>query len=236
MATTTLLDPTIYHGDTNVLHRQVVYLGNLDVSVYDIAQITRYAVSTVKTYLKKFYYLLEDAKKIFKPVDVHAILKERLEKVLTKQRAERQAKQEARRRYAIAQADNKKWEEWYLLKKSQDPMDYVAFTYCTTYYNCDGKVVYHKIGTTARPKLNIRLDEVLGDYRKYGATYYHVRKVIATPNRWAAEALEKTLQAYYWNHGATMVPQDRFYGKDFDFQGMWHDELTHTLIQNIMKL
>lgn len=51
--------------DTNLKHLQVVYLNDNDFSFEEIAKWTGYVVSTVKAYIKKFSYLLSEAKATF---------------------------------------------------------------------------------------------------------------------------------------------------------------------------
>ena len=61
-----LLNPHDTYTDPKTKHFQVVFLALFEkVSAKKIAEITNYAVSTVKTYIRKFKSLLEEAKTIF---------------------------------------------------------------------------------------------------------------------------------------------------------------------------
>lgn len=230
------LDPTMYHADANIAHCQVVFLNYCEVSLYEIARITHYAISTVKSYISKYADLLNHAKEMFKPINFHNYFKE---KELARKRALEEAWRKQQRKKLFQQqikSTNSNWCNWYLNKKAKDANNYICFIYCVSFCDDLGNTIYHKIGTTGRPSLQKRLNELVKQYAYAGVTCYHIHKVIATPNRFAAETLEHGLQAYYWNHGATMIPQDRFIGMDFDFHGMWSDPLTRTLVQTVMKL
>lgn len=69
------LNANVFHDNlpAKMAHAQVVYLREALNKTYDqIAAITRYAVSTVKTYVRKFADLLEWAKQCFTDGETHA--------------------------------------------------------------------------------------------------------------------------------------------------------------------
>ena len=51
--------------ETDLRHLQVVYLNDQNFSFEEISKWTGYAVSTIKGYIKKFIYLLDEAKATF---------------------------------------------------------------------------------------------------------------------------------------------------------------------------
>ena len=58
-------NPFEHYDDINIKRMQVVYLNFLKKTYKEIAKITDYAVSTVRSYCSKFCYLLEEAKNFF---------------------------------------------------------------------------------------------------------------------------------------------------------------------------
>lgn len=59
-------DPFATYDDTHIRHMQVVYLHEIVHEANNkIAEITNYAISTVRNYAKKFMYLLKEAKDFF---------------------------------------------------------------------------------------------------------------------------------------------------------------------------
>lgn len=59
-------------NEPRLQHMQVVYLDYCNFTYAEIAKITKYAISTVKNYVRKFCHLLEEAKKTFKRVTATA--------------------------------------------------------------------------------------------------------------------------------------------------------------------
>lgn len=58
-------DPYASYISTDICHMQVVFLNHLRESTEKIAEVTGYAISTVKNYVKKFTDLLDDAIEFF---------------------------------------------------------------------------------------------------------------------------------------------------------------------------
>lgn len=54
--------------ETDLKHMQVVYLHENGFSFEEISKWTEYAVATVKSYVKKFFLLLDEAKETFKRI------------------------------------------------------------------------------------------------------------------------------------------------------------------------
>lgn len=55
------------YEDVEIRHMQVVYLANKGIAYAEICEITSYAHSTVCSYVYKYAYLLDEAKRQFKP-------------------------------------------------------------------------------------------------------------------------------------------------------------------------
>lgn len=58
-------DAFTYYNDSDIQHMQVIYLNHYRIPLNKIAEITRYAISTIKNYINKFAHLLEKALKTF---------------------------------------------------------------------------------------------------------------------------------------------------------------------------
>lgn len=249
MATSVLLNPFEsyrYSKPCNISHQQIVYLFNNGISIEDISAITQYALKTVKIYVKQYAYLLTEAKRTFCAITqsmlvkwTNAKLKAAEEKAqhLAKLKAEREAAQQRYLEHVKfcrnAEQANWNWERWAINKKNANRDS--AFVYCVSYYDYDNHLIYHKIGKTHR-YLDNRLKELMKTYHdRDNACTYKIHKVINLPNEFAARTVEGLLQNYYYQRGATMVPQDRFYGVDFDFQNMWHDPSINAVIRAMIK-
>lgn len=250
MATTTLLDPFgsyRYSQPCDISYKQMVYLFHNGISIEDISTITKYALRTVKTYVKQYAYLLTEAQRTFYVITRSMLVKWTNTKLkVAKEKAqwlaeEKVRREEAQKRYLQhiafcrdAERANYRWERWAVEKKNANRDS--AFVYCVSYYDRNDKLIYHKIGQTHRYP-DKRLNELMKDYNcKDNAYTYKVHKIINVPSEFAAKSIEALLQNYYYQRGATMIPQDRFKGIDFDFKSMWHDECINSAIKSIIRM
>ena len=68
--TTKKLDALQNYVSTDIKRKQIVFLNANGFTAEKIAEITKYAISTVKTYIKKFANLLDEAIKLFKKISI----------------------------------------------------------------------------------------------------------------------------------------------------------------------
>lgn len=236
-----------YSQPCDISHKQMVYLFHNGISIEDISAITEYALRTVKIYVKQYAYLLTEAQRTFCAITHSMLVKWTNAKLkAAEEKAQRIAEEKAKREAAQkrylehvafcceAEQANCRWEHWAIKKKNANRNS--AFVYCVSYYDYHNKLVYHKIGQTHRYP-DERLKELMTQYhRKDNVCVYKIYKIINVPSAFVAKGIEGLLQNYYYQHGAEMIPQDRFKGMDFDFQGMWHDPAIHTIIQSAMRM
>ena len=63
--TTAKLNPFDRYDDSNICHMQAVYLDAQGFAADEISTYTGYAISTIKSYIRKFGHLLDDARALF---------------------------------------------------------------------------------------------------------------------------------------------------------------------------
>lgn len=163
---------TLKTDDTHLKRLQLVYLGLKDkLTPEKIARYVDYSVSTIKTYLRKFKDLLEEAISIFTST----------------------------------------------VSIVQDVADFgkgVDKCYLFKFYNND-KIVFSKIGTTARP-IKTRLREEIKSYTKTGFDFTHVViESIINCGEVPSDGAESLARAMFIRqYPNTFLKNDRFLGVD----------------------
>ena len=190
--------------DTKVAHAQVIYLSKvLEKSNYEIAQITDYAESTVKNYIRKYADLLEWAKEIFSKV------KERFVAYCSKRKS--------------PTYDNR-----IFVAENVDLLDNVKEKcYLISFYDKDNNLVCSKVGTTTREVIK-RIKEELRSktYTSRGCETVKINRVYDCKEV-PAEGLESYFRALYIrNYPTKFNKNDRFFGVEFDLDQA--DEFVNT--------
>ena len=176
-------------NDTNVCHAQVVYLYEVLHKTYsEIAEITNYAVSTIKGYVKKFADLLSWAKEIF-------------EETIEKVRKPRASKYDSVIETNGLDITSKNGEMCYLFR----------------FYNAEGDLLCSKVGTTTRTIRKRLIEELTGKtYKRMGATNAIVDRVWNCGDM-PAEGLESLIRSeYIKKYPKSFKKNDRFINELFD--------------------
>lgn len=177
--------------ETKVRQAQVIYLKEVLKKEYkEIAEITGYAISTVRSYVKKFFDLLEYAKNIFE---------EEIAETVKKVRMTKYDKMIDNNGLDIA---TPKGEVCYLFE----------------FYDDAKNLLCSKVGTTKRT-VRQRLKEELASktYKGMGATHAIVNRVYEC-GEMPAEGLESLIRSeYIKKYPKSFKKNDRFIGEYFDF-------------------
>ena len=178
------------YDDTQTKYRQIVYLYNKKNETCDfIANLTGYAYSTVKSYIRKFAHLLEEACELFKY--------SRKPKDLVKE-----THFETPHGTIDFECPNnlgEDGEKFYLIRA----------------FNAEGVRLFSKVGTTIRSVLQ-RMKEHLSAYAKLGIVRIVIDKVWDCGNL-PAEGFESWFRAYYIRRWPEKFNKnDRFFDVEFD--------------------
>lgn len=175
--------------DSKVCHAQVVYLAKvLNKSYEEISEITSYAISTIKNYIRKFSDLLEWAKEIF-------------ESVIPKRR---------KHKYDDMIINNTNYDIY------NDEI--VEKCYLFKFLDAEGQLIYSKVGTAARQSIYKRLSQEIRSYRKsgYDIQLVEVDRVWNCGDL-PAEGLESLIRSeYIKKYPKSFKKNDRFLGEFFD--------------------
>ena len=195
--------------DTTIRHEQVVYLNSYGINHRTIAKITGYALSTVKTLVRKCINLLELAKKRFYVITKKA-LKE-FDPTIKYVQAAPDRMQAKRHNNTIVNRGFKNYK------------DGNAFAYVFTFFDANKKPVFLKIGKTKEPMT--RLKNEIPYYRKsrYNVSYAIINKLILCPNDDRALTVENALREHYKKQSCAYVRNDRFLDMAFDIDDLRED-------------
>lgn len=183
-----------HYDDTQTKRTQIIYLKYVREETNEfIAELTGYAVSTIRNYATKFFELLESAKELFKgsrktkmqkaKVDNHFIISEDKE--------------------IVVECDTKNFygdsEKFYLIRA----------------FDKNGNRLFSKVGTTTRGILE-RMKEHLKSYKELGVVKIIIDKVWSCGNT-PAEGFESFFRAIYISKFAKHFKKnDRFFDIDFN--------------------
>ena len=178
------------YDDTQTKYRQIVYLYNKKNETCDfIANLTGYAYSTVKNYIRKFAHLLEEACELFK--------------------YSRKPKDSARETHFETPHGTIDFECPNDLGEDGEKF------YLIRAFNAEGVRLFSKVGTTIRSVLQ-RMKEHLSAYAKLGIVRIVIDKVWDCGNL-PAEGFESWFRAYYIRRWPEKFNKnDRFFDVDFD--------------------
>ena len=182
--------------DTKVKHAQVIYLDKvLNKPIGEIAEITDYAESTVKGYIRKYEHLLEWAREIFSKVKnvIYNAFKGKRKTIFDDR---------------IFIADNVD-----LLDEKEQKC------YLISFYDCDNNLVCSKVGTTTRTVIK-RIKEELNSktYKNRGCEKVKINRVYDCKEV-PAEGLESYFRALYIRDYPTKFNKnDRFFDVEFDLE------------------
>lgn len=179
------------YEDCYTKYRQIVYLSEKKGESYEfIANLTNYAISTIKIYIKKFAYLLEEACEMFK-----------YSRKKNSQKEEVSKPQHPGIEFHCPDIDEKGGEKFYLIRA----------------FNEKGERIFSKVGTTIREVLT-RMKEHLKAYEKLGIVKIVVDKVWDCGNL-PAEGFESWFRAWYIRRWPEKFNKnDRFFDVDFDLE------------------
>lgn len=186
-----------HYDDCYTKYRQIVYLSEHKGESYEfIAKLTDYAVSTIRNYVRKFAYLLEEACKMFKysrkPKEIID-----MEEALKNQKVHVTPHGEITFECPNDLAEDS--EKFYLIRA----------------FDSKGKRIFSKVGTTIRSVLQ-RMKEHLAAYTKLGIVRIVVDKIWDCGNI-PAEGYESWFRAWYIRRWPEKFNKnDRFFDVDFD--------------------
>lgn len=178
------------YDDCQTKYRQIVYLSEKRGEAYDfIAELTGYAVSTIKNYVRKFAHLLEEACVMFK-----------YSRKITAS-ANKNAKEVPGIKFECPDNLPKDGEKFYLIRA----------------FDKNGKRIFSKVGTTIRSIVQ-RMKEHLKAYAKLGIVRIVVDKIWDCGNI-PAEGYESWFRALYIRRWPkNFNKNDRFFDVDFDLE------------------
>lgn len=179
------------YDDCQTKYRQIVYLSEKRGETYEfIADLTNYAVSTVRNYVRKFAHLLEEACEMFK----HS--RKKKTQMQTVDRPEYPGI-----KFECPDITDKDSEKFYLIRA----------------FNAEGERVFSKVGTTIREML-IRMKEHLKAYKDLGIVQIVVDRIWDCGNI-PAEGYESWFRAWYIRKWPDKFSKnDRFFDVDFDLE------------------
>ena len=184
--------------DTKVKHAQVIYLDKvLNKPIGEIAEITDYAESTVKGYIRKYEHLLEWAKEIFSKV----------KDVFYAWQGKRKSPTFDNRIFIAKDLDLLDGE-----KKQK--------CYLVSFYNDNDELICSKVGTTTEKYMVDRIkSELRSDtYKKRDCTKVKIHRVYDCKEV-PAEGLESYFRALYIRDYPTKFNKnDRFFDVEFDLE------------------
>ena len=188
-------NPLEKHNDTQVKHAQVIFLHEiLKKPISFIADITEYAESTVKGYVKKYKNLLSWAQEIFTKVETTFI--------------------------AYFSKRKTKYDNRVFVADNVDLLDEAAEKcYLISFYDKNDNLVCSKVGTTTRTVIQ-RVKEELNSktYTSRGCEKVKINRVYDCKNI-PAEGLESYLRAIYIrDFPEKFNKNDRFFDVEFDFE------------------
>jgi hypothetical protein len=188
-----------HYDDCQTKYRQIVYLSEKRGETYDfIAKLTGYAVSTVRTYVRKFSHLLEEACAMFKYSRKTSTAVAPVEKKSATPKVQK-AKVETSIEFECPDTLPADGEKFYLIRA----------------FDMNGKRIFSKVGTTIRSILQ-RMKEHLKAYEKLGIVRIVVDKVWDCGNI-PAEGYESWFRAWYIRRWPEKFNKtDRFFDVDFD--------------------
>ena len=184
--------------DEYIPHLQVIFLAQVEkISVSKIADITKYAISTVKTYCWKFARAIEKAKRYFAKVDIKA--KEEAER--------RRIEAERRREY---EERSRRWDAIHAIEEPKAPEGFCA--YVAECYDSALNLIWLKIGKTKSWKR--RKTELPNEHKEVCTII--PRLFFPVDEEDDALTMENTLRKFYKNkEGSEYIKTDRFGGITF---------------------
>ncbi len=198
-------NPYVHHDDIHRTHLQIIYLANAGVDYATIAQITGYAVSTVRTYVRKYAEHMAEADRIFADYTAPTILK-----------TDKYKSRSTGSEIAIH----------YLEGCGEDKPNQMA-VYLFKFY-CDNQV-HSKIGTTER-SVNERVREEIRTYMKkngWNIERVEVARIIST-GEYDPVFTESQLRAKFIKYHKHFQKNDRFLQLDIpvaEFEQIVNDYL-----------
>lgn len=184
-----------HYDDTQTKRAQIIYLKYVKEETNEfIAELTGYAVSTVRNYANKFFELLESAKELFKGSRKTKIQKSRVEDnhFVINENTEIFVECDTKNFYSDS-------EKFYLIRAFDE----------------NGKRLFSKVGTTTRDILT-RMKEHLKSYKDLGVVKIIIDRVWNCGNT-PAEGFESFFRAIYISKFAKHFKKnDRFFDIDFN--------------------
>ena len=175
--------------ETEVQHAQVIYLKEiLSKGLDEIAEITGYAISTVKSYIRKFAHLLDYAKEIFE---------------------EKKQQRKARKSKYDEIIENNGFD---ITESGKE------ICYLFEFYDNENNLLCSKVGTTKRNVRQRLIEELRSKtYKNMGATNAVVNRVYNC-GEFPAEGLESRIRSeYIRKYPKSFKKNDRFINTLFDF-------------------
>lgn len=178
-----------HYDEIDIKRKQIVYLYEIRNEAFEtISEITGYAISTIRNYVKKFAHLLEDAKNLFKYSR---------KKIFEKKKP---IVPEGIEFHCPDDFDfDDKAQRFYLIRA----------------FDANGNRVFSKIGTTIRQMIE-RMKEHLNYYKKLGVVKIVVDKVWDCGERDAVMYESFFRAGYIFKHPTAFCSNDRFFDVDFD--------------------
>lgn len=205
------------YENTAIRHEQVVYLNSYGLDHKTIAKITGYAISTVKTLIRKCADLLDRAKKRFYVI-TKKVLKEfdpaikYIQTVPDRLEAREHNDSIVNRGYKNYKDGN-------------------AFAYVFTFFDANKNPKFLKIGKTKNPMTRLRNE--IPYYRNSGhnVSYAVINKLILLPNDDRALTVENALREHYKKQSFGYVRNDRFFDMAYDIDNLREDNFLKNTIR-----
>lgn len=205
------------YENTGIRHEQVVYLNYYGLDHKIIAEITDYAISTVKKLIRQCADLLDSAKKRFYVI-TKKVLKEfdptikYVQPVLDRMQARRH-------------------NNWAAVRGFKNYKDGNAFAYVFTFFDAHKKPQFLKIGKTKEPLT--RLQNEIRYYHKSNSSisYAVINKLILLPNEDRALTVENALREHYKKQSCGYRRNDRFLDMAYDISDLRKDNFLKNTIR-----